>query len=105
MVGEFDSDEHGENAQDDGKSYFQKSEVGQPAGPERMRVFGKGGERGEATQEARREEGEDPGWGNPRSVIAKEATDEEASEDVTSEDSNRESVKAGLNDQLLEGLR
>lgn len=68
-----------------------------------MAVFGKGGEGSEASEKAGGYKGEDPGRGGFMGEVSEEKADEEAAEEVTAKDPNRETVERSLCGETLDG--
>lgn len=104
-MGELDAEDDGNDAKGDGEDDFEKSEVGEPGGPEGVGVFGEGGEGGETSKEASGEKGEDPGRGGLVGEVTKEAADEEAAEDVASENADGKAVEGGFFGEGLDSGR
>ncbi len=95
-VGEFDAEKDGSDSEGDREYDFEQSEVCEAGDPERVGVFGEGGEGGESAEEASGEEGEDPGGGGFVGEASKENSDEEATEQVASEDAHGEAMERGF---------
>ena len=104
-VGQLDAEDDGADPEHDREDDFGEGEVSEAARPERVGVFGKGREGGEAPKKAGGEEGEDPGRSGLLGEVAEEAADEEAAEEVAGEDADGEVVQGGLPGEGLQAGR